>query len=80
MLTLTRRIGERILIGDITVEVVDVNRGGITIRLHDIDESAVELVDTPGAPPPAPSRRRVVPSRRGEPPLIVETRRSRGRS
>jgi len=47
----------------VAVETDCLNRGGITIRLHDIDEPAVELVDTPGAPPPAPPRRRVVPPR-----------------
>ena len=77
MLTLTRRIGERILIGNITVEVVDVNRNGVTIRLHDVDESAIDLVDTPTPPRPTSFRRRMVPPKREEIPLIIETRRSR---
>ena len=77
MLTLTRRIGERILIGEITVEVVGVDRNGVTLRLHDVDESAVDLVDTPTPPRPTSFRHRIAPPRREETPLIIETRRSR---
>lgn len=47
MLTLTRRIGERILIGDVTVEVVAASRYEVTLRLHNVDESAVEDLNEP---------------------------------
>ena len=77
MLTLTRRIGERILIGDVTVEVVAASRYEVTLRLHNVDESAVEDLNEPMDPHPAPARRRVVPPKREETPLIIETRRSR---
>ena len=77
MLTLTRRIGERILIGDVTVEVVAASRYEVTLRLHNVDESAVEDLDESMDPHPAPARRRVVAPKREETPLIIETRRSR---
>ena len=78
MLTLTRRIGERILIGDVTVEVVAASRYEVTLRLHNVDESAVEDLNEPMEDPhSAPTRRRVVPPKREETPLIIETRRSR---
>ena len=80
MLTLSRRVGQRILIGEVTVEVVSTTRGGVTLRLLGIqDESAVstasDLEDQQHAP-----RRRTIPRRGGAPPLIVEVRRSARRS
>ena len=84
MVTLTRKIGQRVLIGpNIEVEVVEVRRSGVVLQLRGVeDESKVQLVDTPleDHPPrsrPASRRRRMVPSSRQSEPVIVEKRRTR---
>lgn len=84
MLTLTRKIGQRTLIGTIEVEVVNIGRDGVELRLSGVeDESAIELVDvahespTP-RPRAAPRRRREAPSSQASTPVIIEKRRSRG--
>ncbi|MCR9165493.1 MAG: hypothetical protein ACE37F_00575 [Nannocystaceae bacterium] len=82
MLTLTRKVGQRTLIGSIEVEVVEVRRDGVVIRLHGVeDESTVNLVDTSFSDTssrPATRRRRVVPTSRENSPVVIKKRRSRG--
>ena len=85
MLTLTRKVGQRTLIGaiEIEVEVVDVGTGGVVLRLSGVeDESAIKLADASGEDPsprprPAARRRRVMPSSRQSEPVIIEKRRTR---
>ena len=65
MLTLTRKVGHRTFIGAIEIEVVDVGRDDVVLRLSGLeDESAVKVADasheTPSPHPrPAARRRRV---------------------
>lgn len=83
MLTLTRKIGQRTLIGTIEVEVVELCRDGVVLRLSGVeDESTIKLVDAPHEghsprPYPAPRRRRDAPSSQANAPVIIEKRRSR---
>lgn len=79
-LTLTRRVGERIRIGPLTVEVVELKYDTVVLRLFDVpDESAVELPDeTVEIRPSKPRRRRS--RREREAPVVVEVRRSGRRS
>jgi hypothetical protein len=85
MLTLTRKAGQRVLIGAIEVEVVETRRDSIVLRVHGVeDEATVQLVDTPAPPStrsrPAPRRRRAVSAPWLGEPVIVEKRRTLRRS
>ena len=83
MLTLSRKVGQRTFIGAIEVEVVDVGRDGVVLRLSGVeDESSIQLADAsdeePSPRPRSPAhRRRVMPSSGEITPVIVETRRPR---
>lgn len=83
MLTLTRKVGQRTFIGAIEVEVVELRRDSVVLRVHGVeDESTIRLIDAsheePSPRPPLHARRRVVPSpREGGAPVVVETRRTR---
>jgi hypothetical protein len=83
MLTLTRKVGQRTLIGAIEVEVVDVGRDEVVLRLSGIeDESTVELADASDQEPsrrprPEARQRPVMPSSRQSEPVIIEKRRTR---
>ena len=84
MLTLTRKVGQRTFIGAIEVEVVDVGRDEVVLRLSGVDdESAIELADasdeepSPRPQPAARRRRRAMPSSRQSEPVIIEKRRTR---
>ncbi|MGH1349080.1 MAG: hypothetical protein ACRBN8_46545 [Nannocystales bacterium] len=82
MLTLTRKVGQRTFIGAIEVEVVDVGRDEVVLRLSGIeDESAVKLADAsdeePSPRPRPAARRRVMQSSRQSEPVIIEKRRTR---
>ena len=83
MLTLTRKVGQRTFIGTIEVEVVEVRRDGVVLRVHGVeDESSVRVVDASYENPspsarPAPRRRAGAPSSRQSAPVIVEKRRTR---
>jgi hypothetical protein len=82
MLTLTRKVGQRVLIGAIEVEVVETRWDSIVLRVHGVeDEATIQLVDTPEAPSPTrpkPRRRRVI-SQQSDPIIVVEKRRSQRR-
>ena len=83
MLTLTRKIGQKTLIGTIEVEVVELDRDGVVLRLSGVeDESTIKLVDAPHEHPsprphPGPRRRREASSSWSNAPVIIEKRRSR---
>ena len=83
MLTLTRKIGQRTFIGAIEIEVVEVRRDGVVLRVHGVeDEATIRLAEAlhenhPPRPRPAPRRRVLVPSSQQHAPVIIEKRRTR---
>ena len=80
MLTLTRKVGQRTFIGSIEVEVVDIVRDGVVLRVHGVEnESSVTLADSSSEEASTRTARRVVPSRQ-DTPIIVAMRRSRRHS